>query len=147
MPSLARSLPGLPRRLFALLLALSLFVPASSVGKVLYSCAMSGKVSSGPCCCHRAKVREAAQERAQGLGATAKAERPECCKAEEHRSGTAPSVVDDGGAKVPAAALVGLLPVELPSRLEAERFRFRLTQSRGPPRGDPIFATNCAFLI
>lgn len=147
MPSPAHFLARLPRRLFALLLALSLFVPAASFGKVLYSCAMSGKVSRGPCCCHRAKMREAAQERAHGLSGVAKAERPECCKAEEQRGGTAPSVLDDGGGQVQAAALVGLVPVEVGPQLEAESFRLRAAQSRGPPRGGPIFATNCAFLI
>jgi hypothetical protein len=151
MPSpariLVRLLARLPRRLFALLLAFSLFVPAASFGKVLYSCAMSGKVSRGPCCCHQAKMRDAARERAHGLSRVAKAERPECCKAEEQRGGTAPSVLDDGGGQVQAAALVGLVPVELEPQLEAESFRLRAAQSRGPPRGEPIFVANCAFLI
>jgi hypothetical protein len=137
----------LVRKVLALLLALSLFVPASSFGKVLYSCAMSGKVSRGGCCCQRAKLHEAALERARGLLPAAKAERPECCKAEEQRGGTAPSLLDEGGAKVPAAALVGLLPVELPEQLAAEQVGLRATQIRGPPRGDPIFVRHCSLLI
>ena len=144
MPFLTQKLP---RRLLALFLALSLFAPGSSFGQVLYRCVMSGKVSRGGCCCQRAKLREVAAERARGITRSAKAERPECCKAEDQRKNIAPSLVDEAGTHVQAAALVALLPIELPGRLVAERASVRAKQIRGPPPGEPLFAQHCSFLI
>lgn len=137
----------LPRRLLALLVALSLFAPASGFGQVLYSCMMSGKVSRGGCCCHRARLHDAAQEHARGLRPAAKAERPECCRAEPQRGTAAPSALDDASTKVQTAALVGLLPVELPDSLAAERVSVLARSCRGPPRDLALFARNCALLI
>lgn len=143
MPSLN---PKPLRRLLALLLALSLFAPGSSFGQVLYSCIMSGKVS-GACCCQRAKQRQLALERARGVSPAAKAERPDCCKVEDHRRSAVPSLIDDPARQVASAALSEVLPIVVPDRLVAERASVRAKQIRGPPRGAPLFARNCVFLI
>src|SRR5262249_23170999 len=137
----------LPRRLLALLLALSLFAPASSLGRGLFSCAMSGTLGRGGGRCPRAQPPGAAPA-ARRASAPAPPPGPAAgARAGHHRRGPAPSLLDEAGGKVPAAALVALLPFEPSPGSVAVATRHDARQSRGPPRGDPIFAQNCRWLI
>ena len=137
----------LPRRLLGLLLVLVLFAPASSFGRVLYSCGMSGKLSTDGCCCQKAKLREARAEAAAGLRRQAKAERPSCCTAEQQRGAAVSASLVEAEAPISTASSATLLPIEPPVALVAAQQSFRARSIRGPPLGERVFIDNCAFLI
>src|SRR5699024_6210745 len=100
----------LPRSLTALLLALVLFAPASSFGRCLYSCGMTGRVIAGACCCHRAKARAHQAEVASGQRPAAGVESPGCCKVDDNRRAAVPASLVLADATVLAAAPLGLAP-------------------------------------
>lgn len=136
----------LPRRLTALLLALVLFAPASSFGRILYSCGMTGRVTAGACCCHRAKGKVHEAELASGQSPAAKAESPGCCKVDDNRRAalTASLLLTDG--TVFAAAPLGLVPAHEARALTSEQVSWLAHAIRGPPPA-PAFVTNCRWLI
>jgi hypothetical protein len=132
------------RRFVVLLIALVLFAPGSAFGRVLYACSMSGKVSAGACCCHKAKVAKARAE--QEHPAPTRVERPNCCEAQEQQRAT--TVASHGSAEVQvlAAAPSTLLPAIEPSTAAGEVMR-PLPHARGPPHSLPVYVTNCSLLI
>ena len=132
------------RRFVALLLALALFAPGSAFGRVLYACSMSGKVSAGRCCCHKASHRQATDARP---AQPAKVDRPGCCETQDHRRAAlsaATSVVD---VQVLAAAPTQLLPAIEPDADASNVLRPPPHVARGPPPGSPVYVVNCSLLI
>ena len=133
------------RRLVALLIALVLFAPGSAFSRVLYACSMSGEVSAGPCCCHKAKLAKARAEKDHP--APTRVERAACCEVQEQQRAT--SVASHGTAEVQvlAAAPVSLLPAIEPSAAASNVMRPLPHTARGPPRSLPVYVTNCSLLI
>lgn len=138
------TLPTL-RRCVALLLALALFAPGSAFGRILYACAMSGKVSAGRCCCHAKQAPAQAEQphRAE----PAKAERPGCCEAQDHRRAATPASSPSADVQVLPAASTELLPALEPAADASSLLRPRSHTARGPPHGLPVYAVNCSLLI
>jgi len=143
MPSLMQQLP---RRLTALLLALVLFAPASSFGKILSSCGMSGRVTAGACCCHRAKAQAQRAEQAAGTLPAAQVESPGCCKVDDNRRAAVPASLVLADATVLAAPAVAFLPAFGPRGLLSEQVSWLAHSIRGPPPLG-VFVTNCSLLI
>jgi hypothetical protein len=132
------------RRLVAVLIALVLFAPGSAFGRVLYACSMSGEVSAGPCCCHKAKVAKAHSEKEQP--APTRVERPNCCEAQEQQRAT--TVASHSAAEVLlAAAPSAMLPVIEPCAAASNVMRPLAHMARGPPHSAPVYVTNCSLLI
>jgi len=130
----------------ALLLALALFAPASSFGRVLYSCAMSGRVTAGACCCHRAKAQARRAEANAGARSAAQLESPGCCKVDDNRRAVVPALLMEGDVSVLAASTVAWLPAFEPRSLRSERARWLARSIRGPPPL-ALFVTHCSLLI
>lgn len=137
-------MPPVFRRSVVLLIALVLFAPGSAFGRVLYACSMSGKVSAGACCCHKAKVQAARAEEDQP--APTRAERPDCCEAQQQQATTVAShgVVE---VQVLAAAPGAILPAREPCAAASGVLRPLTHAARGPPRSLPVYVTNCSLLI
>lgn len=134
------------RRFVAVLLALALFAPASAFGRVLYACSMSGKVSAGPCCCHKAKVANAhATEKAEP--SPTRAERPDCCEAQQQQRATTLSSAGTVEVQVLAAAPSSLLPALEPYEVAGGLLKPGSHAARGPPHSLPVYVTNCSLLI
>jgi len=133
------------RRFVLALLALALLAPSSAFGRVLYACSMSGKVSAGGCCCHKAKAAKAQTEEAQP--APMRVERPGCCKAQDQPRAT--SVASQGTVElqVLAAAPSAVLPAIEPAAAAGDVMRPRPHMARGPPPSHPVYVTNCSLLI
>ncbi|HEY6077491.1 MAG TPA: hypothetical protein VIW29_01730, partial [Polyangiaceae bacterium] len=91
-----------------LLLALALFAPGSAFGRILYACAMSGKVSAGRCCCHAKHASPQAEPQRQPE--PPKLERPGCCEAQDNRRAVTPASNPSVDVQVLAAAPTELLP-------------------------------------
>jgi hypothetical protein len=136
----------LPRRLMALLLALVLFAPASNFGRLLYSCGMSGRVTAGACCCHRAKAHAHRAEQAAGTRPAAQVESASCCKVDDNRRAAVPASLMLADATVLAAAEVALLPAFEARVLRSEQVSWLARSIRGPPPLG-VFITNCSLLI
>jgi hypothetical protein len=134
------------RRFVALLLAIALFAPASAFGRVLYACSMSGKVSAGPCCCHKAKVANAhAAEKAEP--SPTRAERPDCCEVQEQPRATTVRSAGSVEVQVLAAAPSSLLPALEPCEAASGLLKPGSHAARGPPHSLPVYVTNCSLLI
>lgn len=131
------------RRSVALVLALALFAPGSAFGRVLFECAMSGKVSAQRCCCHRAAAKAHAERRAE----PPKAERPSCCEAQDHRRATVPASSQSVDVPVLAAAQGELLPAIPPLTAQGDLLVASHHGARGPPPALPVYAVNCSLLI
>jgi hypothetical protein len=136
----------LPRRLMALLLTLVLFAPASSFGRILYSCGMSGRVTAGACCCHRAKAQAQRAEQAAGAQSAARVESASCCKVDDNRRVAVPAALLLAEATVLAAGEVGLEPAFEPRALTSEQVSWCARSIRGPPPLG-VYVTNCSLLI
>ena len=136
----------LSRRLTALLLALVLFAPASSFGRILSSCGMSGRVTAGACCCHRAKAQAQRAQQAAGTRPVAQVESPGCCKVDDNRRAAVPASVVLVDVTVLAASAVALLPAFEPRALRSEQVSWLAHSIRGPPPRS-VFVTNCSLLI
>jgi hypothetical protein len=137
---------NLPRRLTALLLALVLFAPASSFGRLLYSCGMTGRVTAGACCCHRAKVKAQQAELAGGPRPAAQVETPGCCRVDDNRRAAAPVSLSLTDTTVLAASAVAFVPAFEPQPLRAADVSWLARSSRGPPPTS-VFVTNCSLLL
>jgi hypothetical protein len=139
------------RRFVVLLVALALLAPAAAFGRVLYACSMSGRVSAGPCCCHKAKVANAHKaENAHAEKATpapARAERPDCCEVQEQQRATTVSSAGSVELQVLAAAPSSLLPALEPCEVASGRLKPGSHAARGPPHALPVYVTNCSLLI
>jgi hypothetical protein len=133
------------RRFVALLLALALFAPASAFGRVLYACSMSGKVSAGRCCCHKAEAKQAADQ--VGQVRPAQVDRPGCCETQDHRRAALSAATSAIDVQVLAAAPTQLLPAVEPSRDAANVLQPHPHAARGPPPGSPVYVVNCSLLI
>jgi hypothetical protein len=138
--------PKLSRRLTALLLALVLLAPASSFGRILYSCGMTGRVTAGACCCHRAKAQARQAEQVAGQRRSAQVESPGCCKTDDNRRAAVPGSLLVADARVLAAAAVALVPACEPRALLSEQVSWLAHSIRGPPSLGVFFA-NCSLLI
>ncbi len=136
----------LPRRLMALLLALVLLAPASSFGRILYSCGMSGRVSAGACCCQRAKAEAQRAEQVAGQRPSAQAQRPDCCKVDDNRRAAVSGSLVGSDATVLPASPVALLPAFEPRSLISEQVSWLAHSIRGPPPLG-VYVTNCSLLI
>ena len=134
------------RRFVALLLALALFAPGSAFGRVLFACSMSGKVSAGRCCCHKAE-RKQSVEPDQRQAEPPKAQRPGCCEVQDHRRAAAPASHAAVEVLVLAAAATGLLPAVEPAAEASTVLQPRPHAARGPPPGLAVYAVNCSLLI
>jgi hypothetical protein len=136
------------RRFVALLIALVLFAPGSAFGRVLYACSMSGEVSAGPCCCHKAKQAHTklAQAHVEQEQPT-RVERPDCCEAQEQQHATAAASHGAADVQVLAAAPGSLLPAIEPSTAACAVMRPLPHSARGPPHSVPVYVTNCSLLI
>ena len=143
---MASLMQNVPRRLVALLLALVLFAPASSFGRILSSCGMSGRVTAGACCCHRAKAQAQRAEQAAGTRPAAAVERPSCCKVDDNRRAGLPASVVLADVTVLAASATELVPAVEPRSLLSEQVSWRAHSIRGPPPLG-VFVTNCSLLI
>ena len=132
------------RRFVALLLALALFAPGSAFGRVLYACSMSGKVSSGRCCCHKAEARRATDQALQAE--PPKADRPGCCEAQDHRRAVVNAASSAPEVQVLAAAPTVLLPAVDPAAGASNVLRPGVGVARGPPRL-AVYVVNCSLLI
>lgn len=134
------------RRFVVLLVALALLAPAAAFGRVLYACSMSGKVSAGPCCCHKAKVGSAhAEKDAEPL--PTRAERPECCEVQAQQRATTVSSASTVEVQVLAAAPTALLPALDPCEVASSLMKPGSHAARGPPHSLPVYVTNCSLLI
>jgi hypothetical protein len=133
------------RRLVALLIALVLFAPGSAFSRVLYACSMSGKVSAGPCCCHKAKAHEAKAD--EERPAPTRVERPDCCEAQEQQRATAVASHGTSEVQILAAAPSALLPALEPCAAASGVLKPLAHTARGPPRSLPVYVTNCSLLI
>jgi hypothetical protein len=134
------------RRFVVLLVALALLAPAAAFGRVLYACSMSGKVSAGPCCCHKAKVASAHAKKKAEPSPT-RAERPDCCEVQEQQRATSVSSASTVEVQVLAAAPTTLLPALEPSEVASGLLKPGSHLARGPPRSLPVYVTNCSLLI
>lgn len=132
------------RPFVVLLIALVLFAPGSAFGRVLYACSMSGKVSAGACCCHKAKVEKARAQ--EDHPAPPGVERPDCCKAQEQPHATAVGSHSTAEVRVLAAAPGTILPAIEPSAVASDVMRPAAHAARGPPPS-PVYVTNCSLLI
>ena len=137
-------LPAL-RRFVTVLLALALLAPASAFGRVLWQCSMSGKVSAGGCCCHKAKANKAQSSKSEPT--PARASRPDCCEAQDHRRAIAPASHASSEVQVLASAPTQLLPALEPAAAAGDVLRPLPHLARGPPPRLPAYSTNCALLI
>jgi hypothetical protein len=140
------------RRLVALLIALVLFAPGSAFSRVLYACSMSGKISAGACCCHKAKLAKAHAERKQSVEKAAaepvRVERPDCCEALEQQRATAVAAHAGSEAhQVLAAAPSATLPAIEPRAAARDVMRPLARTARGPPPTCPVYVSNCSLLI
>jgi hypothetical protein len=133
------------RRFVALLLALALFAPSSAFGRVLYACSMSGEVSAGPCCCHKARVAKAHAEQAPSL--PTRVERPDCCEVQEQQRAATVSSAGTVELQVLAAAPTAMLPALEPREGASGLLRPGTHAARGPPHSLPVYVTNCSLLI
>lgn len=134
------------RQVVVLLLGLALLAPASAFGRVLYACSMSGKVSSGRCCCHQVKSQPPQTEAVKLALSGVKVERPSCCQAEDHRGKALPvSPLGEALSVLPAAASA-LLPAISPLALASLLSSFEHRTARGPP-DLPCYTENCSLLI
>lgn len=134
------------RHLVVLLLGLALLAPASAFGRVLYACSMSGKVSSGRCCCHRAKAQPPQTEAVTRALSGVKVERPSCCQAEDHRGKALPASPLGEALSVLPAAPSTLLPIVSPLAVVSLLSLLEHRTARGPP-GLPCYTENCSLLI
>jgi hypothetical protein len=137
---------NLPRRVTALLLALVLFAPASSFGRLLYSCGMTGRVTAGVCCCHRAKAKAKQAELAAGLRPAAQVENSGCCRVDDNRRAAALASLSLTDTTVSAASPVAFVPAFEPQPLLATEVGRITRSSRGPPPSS-VFVTNCSLLL
>jgi hypothetical protein len=134
------------RRFVVLLVALALLAPAAAFGQVLYACSMSGKVSAGPCCCHKAKLANAhAEEKAES--SPTRAERPDCCEVQEQQRATTVSSTNTVEVQVLAAAPSFLLPALEPCEVASGLLQPGTHAARGPPHSLPVYVANCSLLI
>jgi len=134
------------RRLTALLLALVLFAPASSFGRILYSCGMTGRVTAGACCCHRAKAKARQLEQEVGQRRSTQVESPGCCKTDDNRRAAVPGSLPLADATVRPTAAVALVPACEPRTLMSEQVSWLAHSIRGPPALG-AFVSNCSWLI
>lgn len=132
------------RRFVALLLALALFAPGSAFGRVLYACSMSGKVSAGRCCCHKAASK---QEKEQARPEPPKVDRPGCCETQDHRRSAISAASAALDVQVLAAAPTKLLPAVEPAAQAGKVLRPRPYAARGPPPSSACYVVNCSLLI
>lgn len=132
------------RRFVALLLALALFAPGSAFGRVLYACSMSGKVSAGRCCCHKAEPKKAGDE--ARAAEPPKFEHPGCCEKQDHRRAALSAANNFADVQVLAAAPTELLPAIEPAERAGDLLRPLLHAARGPP-GSAVYVVNCSLLI
>ncbi|HKY38877.1 MAG TPA: hypothetical protein VJN18_23210 [Polyangiaceae bacterium] len=132
------------RRFVAVLIALVFFAPGSAFGRVLYACSMSGEVSAGPCCCHKAKAHKTRTEKDQP--APTRLERPDCCEAKEQQRATTAASHGAAEVQVLAAAPSTLLPAIEPAAAASDVMRPLPHTARGPP-DSLIYLTNCSLLI
>ncbi|MCA9644646.1 MAG: hypothetical protein H6718_27570 [Polyangiaceae bacterium] len=128
-------------KLAALLALVALLLPATSVGRVLTLCKMSGRMGAS-CCCHGD-----AHQRAAKKPQPAKAERPGCC--EQRLTKTTQVLSAQSEADLPPSQAVLVAELSLPEasepRLEVEEVP---RVARGPPPlGPPLYLKNCSFLI
>lgn len=130
------------RRFVALLLALALFAPGSAFGRVLYACSMSGKVSAGRCCCHKAEAKKTSEQ----ARPSPQAQRPGCCETQDHRRAAVTAPVSAADVQVLAAAPTQLLPALEPTTEAGNALRPAAHAARGPP-GAAAYVLNCSFLI
>ena len=133
------------RRFVALLLALALFAPGSAFGRVLYACSMSGKVSAGRCCCHKAAAK-AATDQARPAEPP-KVDRPGCCEQQDHRRASINAASSSPELQVLAAAATQLLPAIEPATGAGNALRPLAAAARGPPSGSAVYVVNCSLLI
>jgi len=133
------------RRLVTLLIALVLLSPGSAFSRVLYACSMSGEVSAGPCCCHKAKVAKARAEKDQP--APTRVERADCCEAQEQQRATTAASNGTSEVQVLAAAPSAMLPALEPCAVASGALKPLPHTARGPPRSLPVYVTNCSLLI
>jgi hypothetical protein len=134
------------RRFVVLLIALALLAPGSAFGRVLYACSMSGKVSAGPCCCHKAKVANAhTKEKAEP--SPTRAQRPDCCEVQAQQHATIVSSAGSVEVQVLAAAPTTLLPAVTPCEVTSGLLKPGSHTARGPPHSLPVYVTNCSLLI
>jgi hypothetical protein len=133
------------RRFVALLIALVLFAPGSAFSRVLYACSMSGQVSAGPCCCHKATGEKARAVEEQP--APTRAERLDCCEAQEQERATTAASQSASEVQVPAAAPGAILPALEPCATASGVMRSPTHTARGPPHSLPVYVTNCSLLI
>jgi hypothetical protein len=136
----------LSRRLTALLLALVLLAPASSFGRILYSCGMTGRVTAGACCCQRAKAKAQQAEQAAGQRRSAQVENAGCCKTDDNRRAAVTGSLLVVDAAVPSATAVALVPAFEPGALMSEQVSWLAHSIRGPPPL-AVFVSNCSLLI
>jgi hypothetical protein len=133
------------RRFVALLIALVLFAPGSAFSRVLYACSMSGEVSAGPCCCHKAQVQKARAQKDEP--APTRVERADCCEAQEQQRATAVASHGATEVQVLAAAPSAMLPALEPCAVASGVLRPLPHTARGPPHSLPVYVTNCSLLI
>lgn len=133
------------RRFVALLLALALFAPGSAFGRVLFACSMSGEVSAGRCCCHKAEQKQTGEQERQAE--PPKAQRPGCCEVQDHRRATAPASHVAFEIQVLAAAPTSLLPAVEPVAQAGTLLQPSPHAARGPPPSSAAYVLNCSLLI
>ncbi len=129
----------------AVLLALAVFLlPATSLGRVLTFCKMSGRLGQ-TCCCHgadhqvRLRVPKLAAEPTQ-------AKRPGCCEQRLTKSAQILTAQTEVSAPVPSGVLIAELSV--PEVCEREPVNVTVPRAaRGPPPlGPPLYIRNCSLL-
>lgn len=131
-------------RAFLVALVVTTLLPGAAFARVLFECAMTGRVAPS-CCCKASSAHgvDGAKERRE----PAKLQRAGCCEtvsAEfERRDAT---VAPDAGSVAPPG-LVAVLPVPPAVAPPAVALRVDLPRARGPPAADaPLYLQNCSLL-
>lgn len=136
-----RIVPALRIKLAALLALVALLLPATSIGRVLTLCKMSGRMGA-TCCCH-GTAHQHASKKVQ----PAKAERPGCC--EQRLTKTTQVLTAQSELNLPTSHAVLVAELSLPEVSEPPTALSEVPRvARGPPPlGPPLYLKHCSFLI
>ncbi|MEZ4230532.1 MAG: hypothetical protein R3B89_15260 [Polyangiaceae bacterium] len=131
-------------KLAALLALAALLLPATSLGRVLTLCKMSGRLGE-TCCCHGSGHREALKVGKLDVQ-RAKAKRPGCC--EQRLTRATQILTSQPEVDVPVVQAVLIAELTLPELSEPHAGTVSLRpMARGPPPlGPPLYIRHCSLL-
>jgi len=127
-------------RLLALLVAVLVAVPAHALARTRYLCHMSGLIGDKCRCSHAAPSQAKVVEKTLT--------RQDCCeRVGSQEPGVAPAAIRQAGRDGAPLALAAVFTWSV-SALSASNTMVRPPLlARAPPRGPPLFLSNCALLL